>query len=73
MKYLSYEQYLKLVKQVIGERRLTLKSISDSTGLDRRFVSGIINGVSKHNERLLIIGKSVGVPAKEYFGVGVSK
>ncbi len=69
MKYLSYEQYLKLVKQVIGEKRLTISEIADKARLDRRFVSSIVNGKSTHNARLIKIGKAVGVPAKEYFSV----
>jgi transcriptional regulator with XRE-family HTH domain len=69
MKYLSYKDYLRLINRTIGERRLTLTAISDKTGMDRRFVSAVVNGKSKDSERLMVIGEAVGVAARELFGV----
>lgn len=69
MKYLSYKDYLRLINRTIGERRLTLTAIADKTGMDRRFVSAVVNGKSKDSERLMVIGEAVGVAARELFGV----
>lgn len=69
MKYLSYEKLLTMVKQKIGELRLSNNQVGELAKVNPRKVSKVLRGEEESDSVLMAISNSLAIKVKRYYGV----
>ena len=68
MKYITFEQLLKMIKQKVGELRLDDKEIAKLAKLDKRTVTKVLDGNSDNDALLILIASVVGIKINKMYG-----